>query len=157
MTRLCVLVVLLATTVALAACKETVVVPASPVVEVVPPSPTVIFAEPTPTASAADARLTVNSVDVGQGTPGLRVDIDVTFENTSVDQDISYSSSQITAFDAENTKYFPECWLSCGAQLKPGEKVRSQMYFVTPEGTQLTQLIWEIPGVLEKRSTLAEE
>ena len=104
---------------------------------------------PTPTAS-----LTANSVRVSQGTPGLRVDIDLTIENTSPSQDISYSSSQLHAIDDENTLYFPECWQSCSSLLRPGDKVRSQMYFPVPEGTQLAELIWEIAGVLETSVSL---
>ena len=105
---------------------------------------------PTPTAS-----LTANSVRIGQGTPGLRVDIDLTLENTSPSQDISYSSSQLRAIDDEKTMYFPECWQSCSALLRPGDKVRSQMYFSVPEGTQLAELIWEIAGVLKTSVSLA--
>jgi len=113
---------------------------------------------PTPTSTLAPtARLAVNSVRIGGGTPGLRVDIDLTIENTSPSQDISYSSSQLHAIDDENTIYFPECWQSCSALLRPEEKVRSQMYFSVPGGTQLSELVWEIPNVLEIRAPLTTD
>ena len=124
------------------------------------PTPTAepLFTPVPVTSPESAASLTINSIlthaiqpeNVGSDF----IMMDITIENISLERTISPGGFRFRALDGENFVHWPMFHGIGADSLHPNEKVKGSMTFDVPEGSQLTQLIWETPDAPEIRIPL---